>query len=89
MEPYQDQLEKAQDQILKKVADVGNLTRELQTAQAKLEDQMFEKEARLTELRDLDLAKAAIDVNTSELNNKLSLDTGSRLIQPTLSDFLR
>jgi flagellin-like hook-associated protein FlgL len=55
----------------------------------KLEDQTFEHEKRLSEIRDVDLAKTSLEVNTAEVNNRLALDTGSRLIQPTLADFLR
>lgn len=83
------ELQKAQDQVLKRQADLGNLMREIEMAQAKLEDQAFEKEKRLSEVRDLDLAKAAVDVNSAEVNNRLALDSAGRLIQPTLSDFLR
>jgi flagellar hook-associated protein 3 FlgL len=75
--------------VLKRQADLGNLMREIEMAQAKLEDQAFEKEKRLSEVRDLDLAKAAVDVNSAEVNNRLALDSAGRLIQPTLSDFLR
>ncbi len=84
-----DELQKAQNQVLKRQADIGNLMKEIELAKNKLEDQAFEKEKRLSEVRDLDLAKASIDVNTAEVNNRLALDSGSRLIQPTLSDFLR
>ena len=83
------ELELAEKQILKRLADTGNLVRELQTAEMKLEDQTFEHEKRLSEIRDVDLAKTSLEVNTAEVNNRLALDTGSRLIQPTLADFLR
>ena len=84
-----EELELAEKQILKRLADTGNLVRELQTAEIKLEDQSFEHEKRLSEIRDVDLAKTSVEVNTAEVNNRLALDTGSRLIQPTLADFLR
>ena len=83
------ELDQALEQVLKRQTDIGNTVREFQTAQQKIVDQQFEQERRLSEIRDLDLAEAAIEVKTAEANNRLSLDTGSRLIQPTLSDFLR
>ncbi|MDP7318613.1 MAG: hypothetical protein QGH12_10605, partial [SAR324 cluster bacterium] len=84
-----EELELAEKQILKRLADTGNLVRELQTAEMKLEDQTFEHEKRLSEIRDVDLAKTSLEVSSAEVNNRLALDTGSRLIQPTLADFLR
>jgi len=83
------ELELAQNQILKQQADVGNIIRELYATQAKLENQQFEKERQLSDIQDLDIAEATVDLKVAEANNKLSLNTGARLIQPTLSDFLR
>jgi len=54
-----------------------------------LENQQFEKESQLSDIQDLDIAEATVDLKVAEANNKLSLSTGARLIQPTLSDFLR
>ena len=84
-----DELELAQNQVLKQQADVGNTIRELYATQAKLENQQFEKESQLSDIQDLDIAEATVDLKVAEANNKLSLSTGARLIQPTLSDFLR
>ena len=83
------ELELAQNQILKQQADVGNTIRELYATQAKIENQQFEKERQLSDIQDLDIAEATVDLKVAEANNKLSLNTGARLIQPTLSDFLR
>ena len=68
---------------------MGNTIRELYATQAKLENQQFEKESQLSDIQDLDIAEATVDLKVAEANNKLSLSTGARLIQPTLSDFLR
>ena len=84
-----DELELAQNQILKQQADVGNTIRELYSTQVKLENLQFEKERQLSDIQDLDIAEATVDLKVAEANNKLSLNTGARLIQPTLSDFLR
>ena len=83
------ELDLAQNQILKQQADVGNIIRELYATQAKLENQQFEKERQLSDIQDLDIAEATVDLKVAEANNKLSLHTGARLIQPSLSDFLR
>lgn len=83
------ELDLALNQVLKQQADVGNIIRELYATQAKLENQQFEKERQLSDIQDLDIAEATVNLKVAEANNKLSLTTGARLIQPTLSDFLR
>ena len=83
------ELELALEQVLKQRAFIGNTTRDLQEAQQKQEVQIFDQERRLSEIRDADLAESALHLKTAELNNRVSLDAGSRLIQPSLTDFLR
>ena len=83
------QLDAARNQVLKQVATVGNTIRELENAKSKLDDQVFTKQKRLSEVQDIDLAEAMVELNAAELNNKSSLDAGGRLIQPTLLQFLR
>jgi len=84
-----DQLNLAQNQVLKQQADVGNIVRELHSTQSRLENLHFEKERQLSDIQDLDVAEATVDLKVAEANNILSLNTGARLIQPSLSDFLR
>ena len=83
------ELELALEQVLKQRAFIGNTMRDLQEAQQKQEVQIFDQERRLSEIRDADLAESALHLKTAELNNRVSLDAGSRLIQPSLTDFLR
>ena len=83
------ELDLAQNQVLKQQADVGNIVRELYSTKSQLGNQQFEKERQLSDIKDLDIAEATVDLKVAEANNKLSLNTGARLIQPSLSDFLR
>ena len=83
------ELDLAQNQVLKQQADVGNIVRELYSTKSQLGNQQFEKERQLSDVQDLDIAEATVDLKIAEANNKLSLNTGARLIQPSLSDFLR
>ena len=83
------ELDLAQNQVLKQQADVGNIVRELYSTKSQLENQQFEKERQLSDIQDLDIAEATVDLKVAEANNRLSLNTGARLIQPSLSDFLR
>ena len=83
------EIDLAQNQVLKKQADVGNIVRDLLATQSKIETHQFEKESELSDIRDLDIAEATVDLKVAESNNRLSLNTGARLIQPSLSDFIR
>ena len=83
------EIDLAQNQVLKQQADVGNIVRELYSTKSQLGNQQFEKERQLSDIQDLDIAEATVDLKVAEANNKLSLNTGARLIQPSLSDFLR
>ena len=83
------EIDLAQNQVLKQQADVGNIVRELLATQSKIETHQFEKESELSDIRDLDIAEATVDLKVAESNNRLSLNTGARLIQPSLSDFIR
>ena len=83
------ELDLAQNQVLKQQADVGNIVRELYSTKSQLGNLQFEKERQLSDIQDLDIAEATVDLKVAEANNKLSLNTGARLIQPSLSDFLR
>ena len=83
------ELDLEQNQVLKQQAGVGNIGRELYSTKSQLGNQQFEKERQLSDIQDLDIAEATVDLKVAEANNKLSLNTGARLIQPSLSDFLR
>lgn len=84
-----EHLDAARTQVLKQIATVGNTIHELDKAKAKLDDQVFSKQTRLSEVQDIDLATSMVEMNTAELNNRTALDAGGRLIQPTLLEFLR
>ncbi|MBF0286390.1 MAG: hypothetical protein HQM14_01115 [SAR324 cluster bacterium] len=83
------QLDTARNQVLQQAATAGNTIRELEKAKAKLEDQVFSKEKRLSDVQDIDLAESMVELNTAELTNRTSLEASGRLIQPTLLEFLR
>ena len=84
-----EDIDESLERVLIQQANIGNIMRELETTKFKIEDLQLDQEKRLSEIRDNDLAESVIDVKTAEANNRLSLDTGSRLIQPSLTDFLR
>ena len=65
------ELDLAQTQVLKQQADVGNIIRELYATQSKLENLQFEKESQLSDIQDLDIAEATVDLKVAEANINL------------------
>ena len=77
------------NQVLKIRAEVGSRVLELESSQDRLVQNIDSKSAEMSEIQDMDLAKGAIDLNKAELKHQSSLDASSRLIQPTLVQFLK
>jgi flagellar hook-associated protein 3 FlgL len=84
-----DEIDQAFNQVLNRRADVGATRRELERQFQKMGDRQFTKTKEMSELEDLDLQEAVTELNLAELRNQASLNTGARLIQPTLLEFLR
>lgn len=84
-----DELDRAFNQVLNRRADVGSTRRELEMQFDKMGDREFTKTKQMSAIEDLDLQEAVMDLNLAELRNQASLNTGARLIQPSLINFLR
>ncbi|MGK5094901.1 flagellin [Deltaproteobacteria bacterium TL4] len=84
-----EDLDRALNQVLKQQAQVGNNMIQLEKSGTKLDEQIFSTQKRLSEAQDVDLSKSIIELNTAERNNQVSLDSGGRLLQPSLLQFLR
>ena len=84
-----DNLDKSLEQILRFQSHIGNTVNELEKSRQKIDEQIFSAQNRLSKITDADLAESMIELNTVETNNKVSLDVGGRLIQPSLLEFLR
>jgi flagellar hook-associated protein 3 FlgL len=84
-----DEIDRASNQVLSRRADVGAARRELERQFDKMGQREFTKTKELAEIEDLDLQEAVTELNLAELRNQASLNTGARLIQPKLLDFLR
>ena len=65
------------------------MIKNLNTSEERIEEMTFEKEKIISKIEDLDYADAMIQLNTEEMKNTASLQTGARLIQPSLLNFLR
>ena len=82
-------LDDAFEQVLNKRADMGAVRKELEDQIEKVNDREFNNVAQLSELEDLDFPKAVVEMNLADVRNQATLDTSSRLIQPSLLNFLR
>jgi len=83
------ELDTAHNQVLKVLAEVGTRGIELESSQDRLAQNIDYKGAEMSEIEDMDLAKGSIDLNQAELKHKSGLDAASRLIQPSLVQFLK
>ncbi|MDH4224999.1 MAG: flagellin [Deltaproteobacteria bacterium] len=84
-----DDLDHAHEQLLLKRAEVGGTRKEMDAHLEKLTDQEGTKTQQMSDLEDLDFAEAAVEMNLADIRHKASLDTGSRLVQPSLLNFLK
>lgn len=89
LEERLDSLDAAFDRVLQGRARVGSVRKEMEDRLVKLNDREFAKIRQMSDLEDLDFAKAAVDVNVTDARHKAALNTSGRLIQPSLLDFLR
>ncbi|MED0681388.1 MULTISPECIES: flagellar hook-associated protein FlgL [Aneurinibacillus] len=77
------------DNFLKVRASVGARMNRVELLQNRLGNQSFGTEKMISDGEDADLAKVIIDLQTNENVHRAALAAGSRLIQPSLLDFLR
>ena len=84
-----DEIDAASEQVLQNRANIGAVRKEMDDRMEKLNAREFSKMENLSELEDLDFAKAVVDMNIADARHKAALDTSSRLLQPSLLNFLR
>lgn len=77
------------NQILKQRGQIGVIMNEFQSSEDRISQTKLSKTEQLSELEDLDLPKAIIELNSAETLNSASLSAGARLIQPSLLQFLK
>jgi len=70
-------------------ANVGAAYKRLEQAQSTLVDRQLDLTTTLSDLEDVDLAKATIDVNLQEVAYQAALAATAKVLQPSLMDFLR
>lgn len=82
-------LDHAVNQVLENRASVGAVRKELEERLGKLDERSFSNTKHMSELEDLDFPAAVVEMNMADVRNKASLESSSRLIQPSLLNFLR
>jgi flagellar hook-associated protein 3 FlgL len=89
LEKRLNDVDRAFDQLLAKRADIGSVRKEMEDQLTKAKDREFQGTKQLSDIEDLDFPTAVTEMNLADTRNKATLDTSSRLIQPSLLNFLR
>ena len=77
------------DQFLEGRTRIGAVDAQLQAAEQRIANRSFELESHLSNVRDVDLAEVVSSLTREEAALRASLETMSRLLPPSLMDFLR
>ncbi|WP_018685618.1 flagellin [Actinokineospora enzanensis] len=83
------QLDAAMSRVNTEIASVGTRYSQLETAQDAADTQTVALNSRLTNIEDVDMAKAVIDLQTQTAGYNAALAATARIVQPSLLDFLR
>ena len=79
----------AQDNLIGSIAELGAKNERLQTVSERLASEIPEVQDKNSKETDIDMTKAITDLKMLEYTHKAALQTASRILQPTLLDFLR
>jgi flagellar hook-associated protein 3 FlgL len=82
-------LDTAQTRITSAVADVGTRYNQVDRATQAAKNAVFDLTSSLSNIENVDLAKATMDLQLNEVAYQAALASTARLVQPSLSDFLR
>ena len=70
-------------------ANTGAVRKEMEDRLDRLGDRELSKTKQLSDIEDLNMAEAVVDMNLADARNRAALDTSARLLQPSLLNFLR
>lgn len=84
-----DALDDHQERIRTTQSTVGGLVQRLELASTKAKDSVDALKASLSEMENTDLPKAAMELQLQEVAYQAALAATSRVLQPSLVDFLR
>ncbi|TMN21355.1 flagellar hook-associated protein FlgL [Lentibacillus cibarius] len=77
------------DNVINVRADLGARMNRLELVENRLDDQEIAAKKMMSENEDVDYEKVITELTTQESVHRAALSAGSRIIQPTLIDFLR
>jgi len=83
------QIDVATDRIALAQAKAGSRSRQVEALDARNGDVMLDIRAELSEVEDVDYAKAIIELRSQEFAYEAALSVTAKIIQPSLLDFLR
>ena len=84
-----DTLNSDGDRINSARADVGTRTNRIELAKSRAEDAGLTLSSSISEVENTDLAKATVDLQLQEVAYQAALAATSRVVQPSLLDFLK
>ena len=84
-----DRLDAVANTMRAALADVGTRYGRVETAMSRLTDANLTSSAALSEVENVDIAKAVVDLQMQEVAYQAALGATARVLQPSLLDFLR
>lgn len=84
-----DDLDAVMKTMLSELADVGTRYGRVESALASVNSSTLDMQAALSEVENVDIAKAIVDLQMQEVAYQAALGATARVIQPSLLDFLR
>jgi flagellar hook-associated protein 3 FlgL len=84
-----DRIDAVSKQMLGALADVGTRYGRVEGALSTLTDANLHNTAALSEVENVDIAKAIVDLQMQEVAHQAALGATARVLQPSLMDFLR
>jgi flagellar hook-associated protein 3 FlgL len=82
-------LDTAANRLTFVLADVGSRSNRLERAAQGAKDSVLDLASSLSEIENVDLARATMDLKMQEVAYQAALASTARLVQPSLADFLR
>lgn len=83
------ELDMALNAVLGELAGVGTRYKQLTTAQSTIESAVTDLKGQISDIEDIDLAETLIELQSQEVAYQAALGATSRVLQPSLLDFLR
>jgi flagellar hook-associated protein 3 FlgL len=85
----QDQLDAVFQKILTAMGDVGARASQVETTKLRVDNEQLELKTRITTNEDVDLPKAILELQASQVAYQASLGAASKILQTSLMDYLR